>query len=64
MAISFLKILSLAATLYLLLTTVVLFSIFQIKGLGAKAGVVLNPATPLTTIEYVLDCKAIIISYL
>ncbi|XP_027126530.1 ribulose-phosphate 3-epimerase, chloroplastic [Coffea eugenioides] len=27
----------------------------QIKGLGAKAGVVLNPATPLTTIEYVLD---------
>lgn len=27
----------------------------QIKSLGAKAGVVLNPATPLTTIEYVLD---------
>ncbi|XWS37326.1 hypothetical protein CRYUN_Cryun19dG0033400 [Craigia yunnanensis] len=27
----------------------------QIKGLGAKAGVVLNPATPLSTIEYVLD---------
>ncbi|KAF7838486.1 ribulose-phosphate 3-epimerase, chloroplastic [Senna tora] len=27
----------------------------QIKGLGAKAGVVLNPATPLTAIEYVLD---------
>ncbi|MBA0674257.1 hypothetical protein Goari_015865, partial [Gossypium aridum] len=26
-----------------------------IKDLGAKAGVVLNPATPLTTIEYVLD---------
>ncbi|KAI7984905.1 Actin-7 [Camellia lanceoleosa] len=29
----------------------------QIKSLGAKAGVVLNPATPLTTIEYVLDDK-------
>ncbi|CAL5329777.1 unnamed protein product [Camellia sinensis] len=27
----------------------------QIKRLGAKAGVVLNPATPLTAIEYVLD---------
>ncbi|GAA0141672.1 hypothetical protein LIER_02764 [Lithospermum erythrorhizon] len=27
----------------------------QIKSLGAKAGVVLNPGTPLTTIEYVLD---------
>ncbi|CAL9183947.1 unnamed protein product [Musa hybrid cultivar] len=27
----------------------------QVKGLGAKAGVVLNPATPLTAIEYVLD---------
>ncbi|KAL8256362.1 hypothetical protein R6Q59_031429 [Mikania micrantha] len=27
----------------------------QIKSLGAKAGVVLNPATPITTIEYVLD---------
>uniref|UniRef100_A0A0D6QRS8 ribulose-phosphate 3-epimerase n=1 Tax=Araucaria cunninghamii TaxID=56994 RepID=A0A0D6QRS8_ARACU len=27
----------------------------QIKGLGAKAGVVLNPATPLSCIEYVLD---------
>ncbi|KAK8482486.1 hypothetical protein V6N11_064483 [Hibiscus sabdariffa] len=27
----------------------------QIKSLGAKAGVVLNPATPLSTIEYVLD---------
>ncbi|KAH7666732.1 Ribulose-phosphate 3-epimerase protein [Dioscorea alata] len=27
----------------------------QIKGLGAKAGVVLNPATPLSAIEYVLD---------
>jgi ribulose-phosphate 3-epimerase len=25
--------------------------------LGAKAGVVLNPSTPLTTIEYVLDGK-------
>lgn len=29
--------------------------LFQIKSLGAKAGVVLNPATPLTAIEYVLD---------
>ncbi|KAG6746948.1 hypothetical protein POTOM_049324 [Populus tomentosa] len=27
----------------------------KIKSLGAKAGVVLNPATPLSTIEYVLD---------
>ncbi|XXG41461.1 hypothetical protein AAC387_Pa01g1911 [Persea americana] len=27
----------------------------QIKSLGAKAGVVLNPGTPLTAIEYVLD---------
>lgn len=27
----------------------------QIKNLGAKAGVVLNPGTPLTTIEYVLE---------
>ena len=27
----------------------------QIKSLGAKAGVVLNPATSLSTIEYVLD---------
>ncbi|CAL5441768.1 unnamed protein product [Camellia sinensis] len=30
-------------------------SVHCIKSLGAKAGVVLNPATPLTTIEYVLD---------
>ncbi|CAD5335531.1 unnamed protein product [Arabidopsis thaliana] len=27
----------------------------QIKSLGAKAGVVLNPGTPLSAIEYVLD---------
>lgn len=27
----------------------------QIKDLGCKAGVVLNPGTPLSTIEYVLD---------
>ncbi|KAK6148570.1 hypothetical protein DH2020_019482 [Rehmannia glutinosa] len=27
----------------------------QVKSLGAKAGVVLNPGTPLTAIEYVLD---------
>ena len=32
-----------------------LVSFFQIKSLGAKAGVVLNPGTPLSTIEYVLD---------
>lgn len=30
-------------------------SINQIKDLGAKAGVVLNPGTPLSAIEYVLD---------
>lgn len=29
----------------------------QIKDLGAKAGVVLNPGTPLDAIEYVLDGK-------
>lgn len=28
----------------------------QIKSLGAKAGVVLNPGTSLSQIEYVLDC--------
>ncbi|KAL6633617.1 hypothetical protein ACP70R_026288 [Stipagrostis hirtigluma subsp. patula] len=28
---------------------------YLVKSLGAKAGVVLNPATPLTTIDYVLD---------
>lgn len=33
----------------------VFFLITQIKSLGAKAGVVLNPGTPLTAIEYVLD---------
>ncbi|KAK6128139.1 hypothetical protein DH2020_038117 [Rehmannia glutinosa] len=27
----------------------------QVKSLGAKAGVVLNPGTPLTSIDYVLD---------
>jgi len=26
-----------------------------VKSLGAKAGVVLNPGTPLSAIEYVLD---------
>ncbi|CAL9767921.1 unnamed protein product [Musa acuminata subsp. burmannicoides] len=30
-------------------------TIDQVKSLGAKAGVVLNPATPLSAIEYVLD---------
>lgn len=33
-------------------------SMGQIKSLGAKAGVVLNPGTPLNAIEYVLDCKS------
>nr|KJB50953.1 hypothetical protein B456_008G194500 [Gossypium raimondii] len=33
----------------------------QIKDLGAKAGVVLNPATPLSTIEYVLDVVDLIL---
>ena len=27
----------------------------QIKDLGCKAGIVLNPATPLSSIEYVVD---------
>ena len=31
-------------------------SIQLIKDVGAKPGVVLNPATPLTAIEWVLDC--------
>ncbi|GMY15597.1 ribulose-phosphate 3-epimerase, chloroplastic [Fagus crenata] len=39
----------LAATIHLHRT------VNQIKSLGAKAGVVLNPGTPLTAIEYVLD---------
>lgn len=34
----------------------------QIKGLGAKAGVVLNPATSLSTIEYVLDGESLSLS--
>ena len=29
--------------------------VYQIKDLGCKAGVVLNPATPLSTIEHVLE---------
>lgn len=41
-------------SLHICLTTW-LSSIGQIKSLGAKAGVVLNPGTP---IEYVLDCKS------
>ncbi|PHT47719.1 hypothetical protein CQW23_11927 [Capsicum baccatum] len=36
-------------------------TINQIKSLGAKAGVVLNPATPLTTIEYVLDAVDLVL---
>jgi pentose-5-phosphate-3-epimerase len=34
-----------------------LSTIYQIKSLGAKAGVVLNPATPLNAIDYILDGK-------
>lgn len=34
-----------------------IISFVQIKSLGAKAGVVLNPGTSLSQIEYVLDCK-------
>ena len=30
-------------------------SLLQIKDLGVKAGVVLNPATPLSTIQYVIS---------
>ena len=33
----------------------------QIKDLGAKAGVVLNPGTSLDTIEYVLDVVDLIL---
>lgn len=33
----------------------------QIKSLGAKAGVVLNPGTPLSAIEYVLDVVDLIL---
>ncbi|KAL6634010.1 hypothetical protein ACP70R_026681 [Stipagrostis hirtigluma subsp. patula] len=29
--------------------------LIKIKSLAAKAGIVLNPATPLTAIDYVLD---------
>ena len=32
-----------------------LFPVSQIKDKGAKAGVVLNPGTPLDSIDYVLD---------
>jgi ribulose-phosphate 3-epimerase len=35
---------------------------FQIKDLGCKAGIVLNPATPLSSIEYVIDeCDLILV---
>ncbi len=34
--------------------TVLFFLLLQIKDLGCKAGVVLNPATPLSSIEHVL----------
>lgn len=33
----------------------------QIKDLGCKAGIVLNPATPLSSIEYVLDITDLIL---
>lgn len=37
--------------------TTLIVLLIQIKSLGAKAGVVLNPGTPLTAIEYILDGK-------
>lgn len=36
-------------------------TIDQIKSLGAKAGVVLNPGTPLTAIDYVLDAVDLVL---
>ena len=33
----------------------------QIKDLGCKAGIVLNPATPLSNIEYVLDVADLVL---
>ncbi|XP_031487509.1 ribulose-phosphate 3-epimerase, chloroplastic isoform X2 [Nymphaea colorata] len=36
-------------------------TINQVKSLGAKAGVVLNPGTPLSAIEYVLDAVDLIL---
>jgi pentose-5-phosphate-3-epimerase len=33
----------------------------MIKDLGCKAGVVLNPGTSLSTIEYVLDCVDLVL---
>ncbi|KAK4750439.1 hypothetical protein SAY87_003921 [Trapa incisa] len=36
-------------------------TINQIKSLGAKAGVVLNPGTPLSAIEYVLDAVDLVL---
>ncbi len=33
----------------------------QIKDLGCKAGIVLNPATPLSSIEYVVDVADLIL---
>lgn len=35
--------------------------IMQIKDLGCKAGVVLNPATPLSTIEHVISATDLIL---
>lgn len=37
-------------------------NMIQIKSLGAKAGVVLNPATSLSQIEYVLDGESLSLS--
>lgn len=39
-------------------------NMIQIKSLGAKAGVVLNPATSLSTIEYVLDGDSLSLPYI
>lgn len=36
-------------------------SLQQIRMLGVKAGVSLNPATPLSAVEYVLDCVDLIL---
>lgn len=53
---------SFGATIHSLLT--VHFFYHQIKSLGAKAGVVLNPGTPLGAIEYVLDGELLFLTFL
>jgi len=34
-----------------------------VKSLGAKAGVVLNPGTPLSAIEYILDGEPFLLPF-